>query len=226
MINEDKELYLEALRLSSPRSLQANWPRIVRHNVEATENLARFSFDFDPSNVLLDAEGLSNNVDRQELNRMVALVLSQGQGGVVAVFRALSKLAVHEEALRAITDAISHSMEGVVQTREETNTTTPRMESFLQRAKRLDLQGQTDSALDLLYDAIDEMMRNGQVADLDAILNECIASQFSTDILIGLLTATLPVRTRLPYRRLFFREVEKSIKQRGEYERGLLTGLE
>jgi len=49
---------------------------------------------------------------------------------------------------------------------------------------------------------------------------------FSTDLLLGILTATLPAKSKLPSRTPFFGKVEAIIKRRGEWEKGLLTGLE
>jgi len=99
-------------------------------------------------------------------------------------------------------------------------------ESFVRRSQRLDEQGRTDAALDLIYDSIDERLRNSQFPEIDTILAQLPTNELSTDILLGLLTATLPARRKLDARRTFYCEVENSLKQRGEYEDGLLTGLE
>jgi hypothetical protein len=99
-------------------------------------------------------------------------------------------------------------------------------ESFVRRARRLDAQQQTDAALDLIYDSVDELLRSNRFSELDAIIARVAADDCSTDVLLGLLTATLPARSKLPSRKHFFRAVNRSLKTRPEYEDGLLAGLE
>jgi hypothetical protein len=98
--------------------------------------------------------------------------------------------------------------------------------SFLSGANRLDKQGRTDSALDLVYDAIDDLLRRGDYPRLDHVLTEVPVADYSVDLLLGILTATLPGKSRLPSRSGFFGEVERALKARGEYDPALLTGLE
>lgn len=99
-------------------------------------------------------------------------------------------------------------------------------ESFVERAQRLDSFGQTDAALDLIYDSIDELMRESLFSELDHVLSQVPVRRTSTDVLIGLLTATLPARTKLQNRGQLFRDVERELRERGEMEDNLLTGLE
>ena len=99
-------------------------------------------------------------------------------------------------------------------------------EEFVERANRLDRLGQTDAALDLLYDQIDQLLRTGKVQKVDSILEHLDLSVFSVHLLLGLLTSTLPAKTRLNFRRKFFSDTEALLKARGEWEEGLLTGLE
>lgn len=103
--------------------------------------------------------------------------------------------------------------------------TLPDAESFVDRASRLDSAGHSDAALDLLYDSVDEMLRRSEFARLDSILNNTAVADCSPNTLIGLLTASLPARSRLPSRKEFYAAVERALRQRGEYEDGLLTGL-
>jgi hypothetical protein len=98
-------------------------------------------------------------------------------------------------------------------------------EPFLRRAQRLDARGQTDAALDLLYDGFDELLRSGGFSEVDLILTDIAVDDYSVDILLGVLTATLPARSRLIARSSFYRSVAESIQRRGEAEEGLLTGL-
>jgi hypothetical protein len=98
--------------------------------------------------------------------------------------------------------------------------------AFVEQANRLVKIGQIDAALDLIYDRIDTFLINHKFGDVDSILKHVNAEQFSVDILLGLLTSTLPARTQLPARGAFFEKVEREITKRGEWEEGLLTGLE
>jgi hypothetical protein len=100
------------------------------------------------------------------------------------------------------------------------------MDNFVERASRLSRIGQIDAALDLLYDNIDALMTNGDFEQIDSVLRGVELESLSIDILLGLLTSTLPARTKLGSRKEFFVAVEKEIKRRGEWEKGLLTGLE
>lgn len=96
---------------------------------------------------------------------------------------------------------------------------------FLCRVLEFDAAGRTDAALDLLYDAIDGMMQQDQLSKLDNVIAELEAGEYSLDVLLGVLTATLPVKNRLPSRPAFYQDVKDVVTQRGEYEEGLLSGL-
>ncbi len=99
-------------------------------------------------------------------------------------------------------------------------------ESFLINANRLDRAGHRNAAMDLLYDRIDEMMRMNQFDRLDAVLGEALVDDLSIDVLLGTLTATLPARRRLRSRPDFLNRTALVLRARGEYEEGLLTGLD
>ena len=99
-------------------------------------------------------------------------------------------------------------------------------ESFIQRANRLHRTGYRNAATDLVYDRVDEMMRHDQLRELDSLLQSAPADELTVDVLLALLTATLPVKTRLTSRPEFVKRTERVLKSRGEYDDGLLTGLE
>jgi hypothetical protein len=101
-----------------------------------------------------------------------------------------------------------------------------RSDPLLVELRRLEASGDRNAALDLLYDRVDELMRTGQFEALDSLLQQVRLGDMSIDVLLGLLTATLPARSRLPSRQAFFRETENALREWGEYEDGLLTGLE
>jgi hypothetical protein len=97
---------------------------------------------------------------------------------------------------------------------------------FLARACRLEKLGQVDAALDLVYDQIDEMLNTGKLEQVNRLLANAEVGSLSADVLLGLLTVTLPARSKLPARGPFFQEVAKVLKHRQELEEGLLVGLE
>ena len=96
----------------------------------------------------------------------------------------------------------------------------------MERAARLEKMGHTDFALDLLYDTVDELLRGQEFPRLDSILAHLEPQRYSVDILLGILTATLPARSRLPSRPNLVRESERLLRDRGDYEHGLLAGLQ
>jgi hypothetical protein len=96
---------------------------------------------------------------------------------------------------------------------------------FVEQAARLDARGQTDFALDLIYDSIDELLRGGKLDRLNFMLARLTPDELSTDILLAILTATLPARSKLAARLPFRQSADHAIRSRGEYEDGLLAGL-
>ena len=113
---------------------------------------------------------------------------------------------------------------------QETNTmsatTKSAVETFIDRANRLDALEHTDAALDLLYDAVDDLMRRREFDRLDELLHDTTTSDLSLNVLLGLLTATLPARSRLRSRAGFFQRVDETLRARDEWQEGLLVGLE
>ena len=83
-----------------------------------------------------------------------------------------------------------------------------------------------DAALDVLYDRVDASLKKKQFQKIDDVLSEVDVNTLSVDILLGLLTATYPAKSKLPSRVAFFSAAEAAIKARGEWEDGLLAGLE
>ncbi len=97
---------------------------------------------------------------------------------------------------------------------------------FFEPMIRLDKQGRVHAALDLLYERIDQFFRRGRFADVDSIVANTNYATLSTNLLVGLLTATLPAKSKLPSRAHLFRQAESLIKERREWDDDLLTGLE
>ena len=98
-------------------------------------------------------------------------------------------------------------------------------ESFVKSAAELERGGSPDSALDLIYDRVDELLRGAEWSACAAVLDDINVSECSTDILLALLTATLPAKNRIPSRGGFLERVDHELRTRGEHEDRLLAGL-
>lgn len=83
-----------------------------------------------------------------------------------------------------------------------------------------------DKQLDFIYDLFDDLMRLNNLKEIDEILLGIDVKKFSIDILLGILTATFPVHSKLLNRHKFFEDVKAVLIERNEYEDGLLKGLE
>ena len=99
-------------------------------------------------------------------------------------------------------------------------------EGFLDRARRLDHSGHTDAALDLIYENVNGKLSRGRFNEVNSVLETTEPMSLSVDLMLGLLTSTLPAKTKLPSRGTFFQRSEAAIKGLNEWEDGLLTGLE
>ncbi len=100
------------------------------------------------------------------------------------------------------------------------------MRSIVERARQLDVRGNTDIALDLLYDGVDGLLVDGKFDEVESFLESASPGDFSLDLLLGLLTVTLPARSKLAARSLFYKGVKNTLVERGEYQDGLLVGLQ
>jgi hypothetical protein len=82
-----------------------------------------------------------------------------------------------------------------------------------------------DKALDMLYDAIDSAFSHGEFKKVDQFLGSVLVPNIHTDILLGILIATLSARSKLPNRPAFFCKVQTEFNTRGETDPNLLNGL-
>ncbi len=98
--------------------------------------------------------------------------------------------------------------------------------AFFVSVRQLEKRGNIDAALDILYDKIDGMLKAGKFDDVDDVLRSVDPRSLSLDLLLGVLTATLPARSKLPFRKEFFKNVVEVLKERCQWEEGLLTGLD
>lgn len=204
-VENEKDLYLHVVHMSSARNVQENWTRIVRHAIESLSESLQ-----DELAIISTSEDETN-----------ASIASDARKAVV---RALRDLHTKKSSWKVFAEAATRLME-VASRRDAESPGDALRESFVHRALRLEQRGQIDAALDLLYDGFDELFRKNEFATADALLAQMSVRDYSVDLLLGVLTATLPARSRLPSRAEFYRAVESDLHSRGEEEDGLLTGL-
>ncbi len=89
-----------------------------------------------------------------------------------------------------------------------------------------EFNGHVCRALDILYTRVSELIRLGWIRQLNDEIESIDPNEIGTDVLLGILTSTLPVRSQLPYRSKLYRAAFKILKQRRHFERGILDGLE
>lgn len=97
---------------------------------------------------------------------------------------------------------------------------------FLNDAIEMERQGNLRGSLATIYRRVDELMREAMLDALDEEITSVPAEKIGTDVLIGLLTATLPAKRKLPSRPQLFRSTLQLLKARGHFEPGILDGLE
>lgn len=80
--------------------------------------------------------------------------------------------------------------------------------------------------LDNLYLAVDRLMYAGEIEIINKVVAGLEYENISSEMLIGILTVTLPVKKRMAGRDVLYQKVEETLRARGEWEEGLLKGLE
>lgn len=90
-----------------------------------------------------------------------------------------------------------------------------------------DQAGQVDDALDVLYDTIDDLMLVGDFARVDEMITyfSSTINQYSLTLAIGVLTSTLPARTRLSERPRYLELAKQKALLEGEDIDSLFFGL-
>jgi hypothetical protein len=96
---------------------------------------------------------------------------------------------------------------------------------FWSEAVSLVASGRRDAALDKIYDGVDNLMRQGSVDRLDALMGLMDPKTTDLDLAIGLLSASIPVRDKLNGRAILLSKVEQVLLQRGEDPSSELIGL-
>lgn len=108
---------------------------------------------------------------------------------------------------------------------EEGETKHPEFSALLDKARELIATGEVDRGLDVIYTAVDDILWSGDYSNLNSTFGTINVAASPLDFLLGILTASLPVRTRLSLRSRFFETVKDVLVERDEYEEGLLDGL-
>ncbi len=96
---------------------------------------------------------------------------------------------------------------------------------LVERARTLERLGDSAAALDLVYDCIDDLLYADQFSLVACYLLEVDVGSCSVDILLALLTSTLPAKRKIGARAEFTRRIESELQRRGEDVTGLLAGL-
>lgn len=82
---------------------------------------------------------------------------------------------------------------------------------------------QLTTLLDNLYEHIDFLMRTEQFSVLDFRMKCVDIKTEYTEVLLGWLTATLPAKSKLPFRPEMYKRIESELNKRKQF--GLLEGL-
>ena len=98
-------------------------------------------------------------------------------------------------------------------------------ESWLSQVNKLATMGSVDSALDILYDKVDFLLREGKLSKVDEILESANPETLNINIILGLLTTTLPAKTKLKVRGTFYETVEAYVNDQFDDTAGILIGL-
>lgn len=202
-----KELFTEFRTLASGEYITTNLSRAVWETIEeSASNAARQEFGElgglqNGYEILGKSVFIDNDQRSDELNERLAMLVREAER--------IGRLPQDVESQLRI--AISKGKPS---------------ESFIRHARRLDERGQTDIALDLIFDQIDEMLLAGQFECVNELLADIPTDKYSLELLLGILTATLPAKNRMPVRAAFFERVSRTLENRGERNEGLLVGLD
>jgi len=96
------------------------------------------------------------------------------------------------------------------------------IDGWFHKATTLDMDGDVDEALSIVYDGIDSLADISAFKMMDSVLSHTPVSLMSDEFLIMLLSVTLPYKAKLPFRSKLFDKIQAKLGN----EPGLLTGLE
>lgn len=79
---------------------------------------------------------------------------------------------------------------------------------------------------DYMFDLIDNALWDRHFDTIEFILENCDVPSTPVSILLTILTATAPAKSKLIFREGFYSRVEGFLAESGQFEEGLLNGLE
>lgn len=100
------------------------------------------------------------------------------------------------------------------------------MNNHLKIVKMYDLNCLTDKALDYIFNLFNEMMHKDEFNKIDEILSQIKVYDYSVDMLVGFLVASLPAKNKLINRKYLYNQIEKYFKELSFGDEEFLSGLE
>lgn len=98
-------------------------------------------------------------------------------------------------------------------------------DGYLQAAIHFEKLNDIRSALACVYRNVRYRLRDGQIANLDDDIRNFVVEDAGVETMLAVLTATAPVKRQVPSRKLLYRSIRRTLKNRGQLEAGLLDGL-
>lgn len=102
------------------------------------------------------------------------------------------------------------------------------LDVFRERVENYCSSGQTDCALDMIYDVVDDMLIEGHTEPVDRLLRRLRVQHMDIATMLGFLSITCGDASRLPSRPAYLQAVRDDLRRRGEQDRmgDLLHGLD
>lgn len=98
--------------------------------------------------------------------------------------------------------------------------------NFVDRALDLERLGKNEESLDLVYEAVDELLRKGEFSELNSILWTLNVEVLPLRILLGVLIATFPAASKLPERQNLLAAARSFLSEQRSDVDELLAGLD
>lgn len=99
-------------------------------------------------------------------------------------------------------------------------------ESFFEKAFKIEQAGQLDSAIDLIYDSVDKLLRDSNINYIDESLKSANVKRYSVDIMLAVLISTYPAKSKLKARNAFFLRVKNHLDISRDDTDQILAGLD
>ncbi len=94
-------------------------------------------------------------------------------------------------------------------------------------ATALDLErrGETGKSLDVVFQNLDEMLRNGEFREIDEWVGTLDPEGMTVQMALSVLVMTFPASHELENRKSFYDKAYRSISRKGRDAKGLIGGL-